>query len=302
MVMVPYDYARFIRTMQGAVASGAIPPARVDDAVRRILGVKFRLGLFDRPADPPDLAASVRSPEHLALAREAVAKSVVLLKNDGAALPLAQDLPVLFVAGTLADDIGAQSGGWTLEWQGRTGNVNPGTSILAGLRQAATTTRVEYVADGRFDAMTGADGQPLIAEAAVVVLGETPYAEGVGDRSDLTLPFGDIALLERVRKQARRVIVVLISGRPLVITRQLPLMDALVAAWLPGTEGAGVADVLFGGQPFTGRLPYTWPRRSDQLPLNINNLGSRTGCEGPLFPLGYGLVAGEVAPALPECP
>lgn len=303
MVMVPYDYVRFIQTMQAAVASNAIPQERVDDAVRRILRAKFALGLFEQPNGQPNLAASVRSQEHLALAREAVAKSAVLLKNDGNTLPLAKDLPVIFVAGKMADDIGAQSGGWTLEWQGKLGNHTPGTSLLTALREAVgPETQIEYKAEGRFDAVTDASGQPVIADVAIVVLGETPYAEGVGDRSDLALTFGDVAILERVRARAKQVVVILLSGRPLVITKQLPLIDALVAAWWPGTEGAGVADVLFGDQPFTGKLPYTWPRASGQLPLNINNLEGRTGCEGPLFPFGYGLSTAETSPEILDCP
>lgn len=288
MSMVPYDATRFIAAVKTAVESGAIPMERIDDAVRRILYVKFALGLFERPYADPTLQTLVGSDEHRALAREAVAKSLVLLKNDNAALPLSKDTPLIFVAGKAADDIGIQCGGWTIQWQGRPGNITPGTTILDAISTSlANPENVRYDLAGKFDNVTDASGSPLIAEVGIAVVGELPYAEGVGDASSLDLPENQITMLERMRLQVKTLVVIIISGRPLIITDQLDLADAWVAAWLPGTEALGITDVLFGDLPFTGKLPYTWPRSYDQLPLNINNL-AESGQE-PLFEFGYGL-------------
>jgi beta-glucosidase len=279
MNMVPYDYLRFINTMKAAVASGEIPPERIDDAVRRILKAKFMLGLFYHPTADPAMLATVRSPEHLELAREAVRKSLVLLQNENGTLPLSKKMPSLFVAGRGADDLGMQAGGWTIEWQGKTGKTIVGTSLLAGIKAAVSPeTQINYKSNGRF---TGT------AEVGLVVVGEQPYAEGVGDSVDLRLSAGDLAVLQNTRQSVKKLVVVILSGRPLVITEQLPQADAWVAAWLPGSEGQGVADVLFGDFPFTGKLPYTWPRTNEQLPINLNNV--QTGSETPLFPFGFGL-------------
>jgi beta-glucosidase len=294
MNMVPYDYLRFIEAMKQAVENGDIPKGRIDDAVRRILMVKFMLGLFDHPYPDPALQATIRSQEHLDLAREAVRRSLVLLTNDDNTLPLARDVPRLLVAGEGADNIGMQVGGWTIEWQGKLGNATPGTTILDGIKAVVSAdTIVKYNRFGNFDDR---------AEIGVVVVGEHPYAEGVGDAADLSLSDTDIGVITRTRAQVDRLVVIILSGRPLVITDQLALADAWVAAWLPGTEGAGVADVLFGDQPFTGKLPYTWPRSNEQLPININNMGDRTGCNGPLFPFGYGLEFGGSTTDFLDCP
>jgi beta-glucosidase len=231
-----------------------------------------------------------------------VRKSVVLLKNEGLTLPLSKEAALIFVAGTAADDIGLQSGGWTIEWQGHSGNITPGTTILDGIRQSVSDqTHIEYNRFGKFDAVTDAQGQPAIADAGIVVVGEEPYAEGVGDRADLTLPEVDVALIDRVKARSQKVVVVLISGRPLVVTEHLPKWDAWVAGWLPGSEGQGVADVLFGDYPFTGKLPYTWPRWNSQLPFDFENLPAE-GCAAPLFPFGYGLDANSPPPELLDCP
>jgi beta-glucosidase len=293
MNMVPYDYVRFISTMKQAVAKGDIRQERIDDAVRRILTVKFMLGLFYHPYPDPALLSSIRSPEHLDLAREAVRKSLVLLTNEANALPLTKNVPVIFVAGEGADNIGMQVGGWTIDWQGKMGNITPGTTILDGIKAAVSAkTTVEYNRFGKFN---------NDADIGLVVVGEQPYAEGVGDASNLRLSNADISTITNVRERVNKLIVIILSGRPLVITEQLPLADAWVAAWLPGTEGAGIADVLFGDYPFTGKLPYTWPRTNEQLPININNAGDRTGCDGPLFPFGYGLEFGEDTPEILNC-
>lgn len=299
MVMVPTRYQLFIKELLKAAEAGEVHSARIDDAVRRILRVKLALGLFENPLPAIGNAAIIRSAAHLELARAAVRQSLVLLKNDNAALPLAHNTPVIFVAGKAADNLGMQSGGWTLEWQGMDGNGIPGATILDGIRAAAgPAVQVDFNRNGKFDNRLDASGQLLVADAAIVVLGEAPYAEGLGDSSTLSLPESDV--LERVRSRARKIIVVVISGRPLVLTAQLGQMDALVAAWLPGSEGAGIADVLFGDFPFTGKLPFSWPRSVAQLPFAA---GASTGCAAPLFAFGYGLTtADHTAVALPDCP
>jgi beta-glucosidase len=283
MNMVPYDYYRFIDTMFEAVDKGDISVERIDDAVRRILRVKFELGLFENPFGDDSLLAEVGSEEHRAVARQAVSESLVLLKNENAALPIAKDTPTIFVGGAFADDIGVQSGGWTMTWQGTAGGITPGTTILQGIEAAVSLdTSVHFDRFGRFEDVTDDAGSPVIADVGIVIVGEDPYAEGVGDATDLHLPEPQRNLIDRMRQQSQTLIIILVSGRPMIITDQLESADAFVAAWLPGTEGAGVADVLFGDKPFTGKLSFTWPRSMDQIPLA--NVG-----DDPLFPFGYGL-------------
>lgn len=279
MVMVPYDGQRFITHLTQAVEAGDVPLARIDNAARRILAAKFELGLFERPFGDESLLPLVGSAAHRAVACEAVRKSLVLLKNDGA-LPLSRDVSLVLVAGQAADDVGLQCGGWTITWQGGRGDITPGTTLLAGIRAAVfENTTVRYDPAGEFDAT-----EPP-ADVGLVVLSEEPYAEGEGDRADLSLTEADVALLDRVRARCRKLVVVLLSGRPLIVTEHLPQWDAFVAAWLPGTEGQGVADVLFGEVPFSGKLPFTWPRSMDQIPLSA----LRAGEEPPLFPYGSGV-------------
>ncbi|MGQ9910024.1 MAG: glycoside hydrolase family 3 protein [Candidatus Flexifilum sp.] len=288
MNMVPYDYRRFIDVMLDAVATGAVDLARIDEAVTRILRVKFELGLFERPFAREDLQAQVGSEAHRALAREAISRSLVLLRNDNAALPLDPTAAqTVFIAGEAADNLGMQSGGWTIEWQGFDGNrATTGTTIRAALEAGfGPDTRVDYSARGRF---TGR------ADVGIVVVAEPPYAEWFGDDADLALRPRDARLIEALRPQVDRLIVVQLSGRPLIITPWINQVDAWVAAWLPGTEGAGVADVLFGQRDFSGRLPYTWPRSIDQLPFDFANLPS-AGCAAPLFPFGYGLTYADAS-------
>jgi beta-glucosidase len=278
MNMVPYHYHRFIETLTQAVQAGDVPMSRIDDAVRRILTVKFEMGLFEQPFSRPDLLPLVGSAEHRALARQAVAASLVLLKNEGGLLPLSPDIRHLYVAGAAADDIGIQSGGWTIEWQGQKGNITPGTTILEGIRQAVgPNTVVEYSRSGDFQGdVTAADA------VCLAVVGELPYAEGKGDSETLNLPPGENRVLRRLEETCAHLVVVLISGRPLLVADHLARWDALVAAWLPGSEGAGVADGLFGKVPFRGKTPFTWPAALDQLPLGTSDTA-------PLFPFGFGL-------------
>lgn len=283
MVMVPFDYRQFVATLTAAVEQGDVPMERIDDAVRRILTVKAEMDLFDNPFGDEALLQAVGSAEHRQVARQAVRQSLVLLKNEDA-LPLDKSTPVILVAGQAADDVGIQCGGWSIEWQGRPGAITPGTTLIEGIRAAVSAeATVIYDLHGEFPPGTKAD-------VAVVAIGELPYAEGEGDRVDLSLPAEDIALIQRVRPLCHKLVVVLYSGRPLLINDALDLSDAFVAAWLPGTEGNGVSDVLFGDHPFSGKLPFTWPRSNSQLPFDFTNL-TAAGENAPLFPFGYGLTS-----------
>jgi len=290
MFMEPNTAPRFEQVLKAEVTAGRVSVARIDDAVRRILRTKFRIGLFEHPYASAGRVGEVGSAAHRRIAREAVARSQVLLKNGGGLLPLRPDARI-YVAGRNADDIGNQSGGWTIDWQGRSGDAIPGTTILEGIREVAPRARVTFSADASLPA-AGAD-------VGVVVVGETPYAEGFGDvggpvcgwctppqaePKSLTLQPGDRAVVSKVCAAVAKCVVLLVSGRPQVITDQLGEIDALVASWLPGSEGAGVADVLFGRRPFTGRLPVTWPAAVDQVPINVGDPDYR-----PLYPYGWGL-------------
>ncbi len=302
MNMVPYDYVKFIETMQQAVINEDIPEERIDDAVRRILRVKFNLGLFEHPMPDASYQSSVRSREHLDLARQAVRESLVLLTNQNNMLPLSKDTSLIYVAGDGGNDLGLQSGGWTLQWQGQPGNENEGTTILSGIRAVVSSdTQIEFNREGDFSEFRNEDGSPQIADVGIVVIAEKPYAEGVGDKADISLTEAEVRLITQTKRQSTSVIVILLSGRPRVITDEIPLADAWVAAWLPGSEGAGVADVLFGDYPFSGKLSFSWPRSNQQLPININNAGDKTGCDAPLFSFGYGLTADDETPEILDC-
>ncbi len=302
MIMVPDKYQQFIDTLTAVAKDGRVPLARIDEAVRRILTTKFELGLFEHPLPDEQAMASVGSEEHRAVAREAVRRSLVLLKNENHALPIARDTSVIFVAGQAAEDIGLQSGGWTIEWQGREGQIAEGTTILEGIKQiVGPQTRVVYDRYALFDNQKGAQGSPLQADVGIVVVAEKPYAEGVGDKADPKLSATDTAVIENMRERSQKVIVIVMSGRPIEITGQLLLANAWVVAWLPGTEGNGVSDMLFGDYEFTGKLPYTWQRWNKQLPFDFKNL-PKGGCDAPLFPYGYGLTTKDLSPQIPDCP
>ena len=279
MAMVPERHARFIAALKAVVADGRVSVARIDDAVRRILRVKFAMGLMAAgwtPQIDPRAKASFGSAEHRAVARECVRQSLVLLKNSRKTLPLAKQIGRIHVAGKSADNLGNQCGGWTIDWQGRSGNVTTGTTILAAMRSAVSkSTRVAFSRDG-----SGAAG----ADAGVVVVGETPYAEGKGDRADLALTQEDVDAINRMKSAGIPVVLVVVSGRPVILGDALEKADAVVAAWLPGTEGAGVADVLFGDYKPTGKLSISWPRAMAQIPSHPGDAKY-----DPLFPYGYGL-------------
>jgi beta-glucosidase len=280
MVMMQRGYRQFAAILKQLVQSGNVPMSRIDDAVRRILRVKFAMGLMtpgrSQMADR-SLWKSFGSPEHRRVARECVRQSVVLLKNQSRTLPLSKSLPRIHVAGTSADDIGNQCGGWTIQWQGQSGPVTTGgTTILAAIRQAVSkNTKVTFSPDG-----SGAEG----ASVSIAVVGETPYAEAGGDRSDLSLAQADLDVIKNLKAAGIPVVVVLLSGRPMIIDKALPNADAFLAAWLPGTEGEGVADVIFGDYHPTGKLSFSWPRSMDQVPINIHSANY-----DPLFKFGYGL-------------
>jgi beta-glucosidase len=253
MVMLPFDYKSFVRNVRVAMERGEISEARIDDAARRILTAKFKAGLFDRSFATEEGLSIVGSDAHRALAREAVRASQVLLKNNASTLPLSKTTPRIVVAGSSAHNIGRQSGGWTVEWQGIDGNWIPGTSVLDAIKGAVSAqTEVAYDLEGNFAASKS------LADVGVAVVGEAPYAEGWGDQEHPSLTSEDLQTIARVKAASKKIVVIIVSGRPLDIRSHASAWDAVVAAWLPGSEGRGVADVLFGEYPFIGKLPVAW--------------------------------------------
>jgi beta-glucosidase len=280
MAMAPNTYKNFYNTLLELVQEGRVPMSRIDDAVTRILRVKAAAGLLDKNRSPladRSLQKSFGSAEHRAVAREAVRKSLVLLKNENDVLPLTRNASRIHVGGKSADDVGNQCGGWTIEWQGKSGNVTTGgTTILEAIRDTVGPgTKVTFAKDG-----SGGKG----ADVGVLVIGESPYAEGNGDTADLSLAPEDLAAFRKLKSAGIPVVVVLISGRPLIIEPILGQADAIIAAWLPGTEGQGIADVLFGDYAPTGKLSFSWPRSMKQIPINVGD-----SKYDPLFPFGFGL-------------
>eukprot|EP00258_Populus_trichocarpa_P010950 XP_002319151.2 uncharacterized protein LOC7489657 [Populus trichocarpa] len=284
MIMVPNNYKELIDGLTSHVKNKVIPMSRIDDAVKRILRVKFVMGLFENPLADKSLVNELGSQEHRELAREAVRKSLVLLKNGESAdeplLPLHKKASKILVAGSHADNLGYQCGGWTIEWQGLSGkNLTSGTTILTAIENTVDpSTEVVYKENPDADFVKSNN-----FSYAIVVVGEPPYAETFGDCLNLTISEPGPSTIQNVCGSVKCVTVIS-SGRPVVIQPYLSLMDALVAAWLPGTEGQGVADVLFGDYGFTGKLPRTWFKTVDQLPMNV---GDRH--YDALFPFGYGL-------------
>lgn len=281
MVMVTDKYRDFTRLLQELVNEGKVPLSRIDDAVTRILRVKFAMGMMDgktpQVADPA-LMAKLGSAEHRAAAREAVRRSLVLLKNDDKALPIARNAGRIHVSGRGADDLGMQCGGWTIDWQGGRGAITRGgTTILKALRDASGDP--SKVSTGESPGVAGEN------DVAVVVIGEDPYAEMKGDREELSLTSEDQAAVTRARASGAKVVVVVLSGRPLILGSVAEQADAILAAWLPGTEGQGVADVLFGDAAPSGKLSFSWPRSGDQLPRGH----SAKEKSAPLYPFGHGL-------------
>jgi beta-glucosidase len=288
-------WPQFITTLTDLVNTNQVPMSRIDDAVTRILTAKFELGLFEHPYTNRKNIDTIGNKAHRRVARQAVAESQVLLKNRQHTLPLsAGKTQPVYVAGSNADNIGNQAGGWTLTWQGGSTNVIPGQTVLDAVR-ATSKSRVQF-------SETASDQIPANA-AGIVVVGETPYAEGFGDvngpqwgfdpgdhgvlrpKKTMQLSDADTLAVRRVCAQAASCTVLVVSGRPMIIPPELlDGIDALVASWLPGSEGMGVADVLFGRKPFTGKLPVTWPRTVDQEPINVGDANYN-----PLYRYGFGL-------------
>ncbi len=274
------SYDKFIPTLKQLVNEKAVSVKRIDDAVFRILKAKFMLGMFKTKYADRTLLTEFGSAAHREVARDAVRQSLVLLKNEKDILPLSKNIKKIVVTGKGADDIGIQCGGWTIGWQGNAGKViSGGTTILEAVKKTVSpSTAVKYSQDG-----SGADS----GDVAIVVVGELPYAEMFGDRADLSLSADDAALVEKLRAKHVRTVVVLLSGRPMIVTSTIGKSSAFVAAWLPGTEGLGVADVLFGDYAPTGKLPHSWPKSMEQVPVNIGDKEY-----APLFPYGFGLTYG----------
>ena len=280
MFMVSTKYRELYTLLLELVHEKRVPMTRIDDAVTRIMRVKFAMGLMaagrSHLADRK-LHATFGSPAHRQVARECVRASLVLLKNDKRLLPASKNLNRIHVAGKSADDIGNQCGGWTITFQGKSGETTTGgTTILKAIQETVSPqTMVTYSKDG---------GNAAGADLGIVVIGETPYAEWMGDRQSLELSEEDVEVVEKMKQTGMPLVVVLVSGRPLIIEKVIDKANAFVAAWLPGTEGRGVTDVLFGDFKFVGKLSFSWPRSMDQIPINVGDKNY-----DPLFKYDYGL-------------
>ncbi|HEX3697234.1 MAG TPA: glycoside hydrolase family 3 C-terminal domain-containing protein [Polyangia bacterium] len=251
-----------------------VPQTRIDDAVSRILMTKCMMGLFDVTGKVDrTLTAALGSADHRAVGRQAVRESLVLLKNDNSLLPLPKTIARVHLGGKNADNMANQCGGWTITWQGSAGAV--GTTVRKAIGDVVTPAKVTYALNG-----SGGAG----ATVGIAVIGETPYAEWEGDKADLSIAADDLAAIQAMKDAGLKTVVILISGRPLLLDKILPLADAVIAAWLPGTEGEGIADILFGDAKPTGKLPQSWPRTMAQIPINFGD-----ATYDPLFAYGYGL-------------
>lgn len=288
MLMAPYQSYQIFETVTNSTNLGLISQDRIDDAVRRVLRVKFRAGLFEKKVDLIDVDTyqPIGTTAHRAIARQAVRESLVLLKNEGNVLPLSKTARI-FLAGKTADNIQNQCGGWTMSWQGNTGlprhQIVGGTTIRDGLESVATNA-VTFNELG-----IGAD--PKNHDVAIVVVGELPYAEYEGDRDTLALNSTDQAAIANVQASGVPMILVVVSGRPMIITNEIKGVDTAVAAWLPGTEGDGIAEVLFGDYDFSGRLSFSWPANMAQITNGF--VGDN---KNVLFPFGYGLTYQDQSP------
>jgi beta-glucosidase len=273
IVMQPGNHDEFMQKLKASVVDGTVPMRRIDDAVSRILTMKFELGLFSDPFGKRQFSGVVGSPAHRQIARQAVRESLVLLKSENAALPLRPDEAVA-VVGEHAHNSGLQSGGWSIHWQGQTESYRGATTILDGIRAVADV--VEYAQDGCYPGMS--------ADKVVAVVGEQPYAEFAGDSDELWLSDAHKQMIAGCHDLDKQVIVVLVSGRVLIIRDELENSDAFVAAWLPGSEGAGVADFLYAVDGFkpVGKSPYAWPVRFEDIPISKD-------AEHALFRFGFGL-------------
>lgn len=273
MVMLPRRIDDYTYYMNQLVSSGAIPLSRINDAVLRILKVKFQMGLFEKPLADKALLSEIGSAAHRNVARACVRKSLVLLKNENKILPLHKTGQKIHLFGSHVDDIGLQCGGWTISWQGGTGPTTVGTTILQAFKKVSS--QISSASAGQ----TGSD-----ADVGVFVFGERPYAEMLGDTSDLQISESDLQKIIAFKAQGKPIVAILFAGRPMIMDKILPYCDAFVAAWLPGTEGDGVADVIFGDVKPSGKLSFTWPKSMDQVPINEGDSDY-----APLYPIFSGL-------------
>jgi beta-glucosidase len=258
------SWINFIKYLMELAEEGTVPMARIDDAVLRILRFKQRIGLFDTPLTKE--AGTISTDANRAEAQALVAQSLVLLQNRNNVIAQLPSYKHILVAGQGADDIGMQCGGWTITWQGGHGHITNGTTILEGIQNAAKDkASITYAEDGKTEGAF---------DAVIAVIGEDPYAETEGDRTQINIRQRDMDMLREVYGYNCPVIVIMLSGRPMTIGDEYKKWDVFIAAWLPGSEGSGIADVLFGGKDFTGKTPYTWCK-------TING--------EILFPFGYGL-------------
>ena len=282
MVMVPgqfiesaNSYIDFIELLKESIQDGSIKMDRIDDAVSRILNIKYSMGLFKKPLKEFNKVNELGSDKNRAIARESVKKSVVLLKNDNI-LPIKNNTQNILVAGEHADNIGYQCGGWSIWWQGGSGEITKGTSILDGIKsRAGKNINLNYSKSGVVDKNT---------DLIIVAIGEKPYAEMNGDRESLDLSKDDIELINKLSKSGKPIVMILISGRPMILEPILDKCDAILAAWLPGSEGAGISDILFGDYSPTAKLSFTWPKNMEQIPINFGDTNY-----DPLYRFGHGL-------------
>jgi beta-glucosidase len=285
IMAVDGDLELFQNGLKEGVKKNSVSIFRIDDAVRRILRQKFRLGLFENPFPDTTLVSKIGSKEHRNIAKQAVRESLVLLKNKNAVLPLSKETKKIVVVGEHANSSGLQSGGWTVNWQGTHKNYKGATTILNGIKKLAKGTVVydKDATQNHFD-----------ADVAIIVVGENPYAEFFGDIGhesnilQLTLTEAHQKYLKTYQEKGIKTIVVLVSGRPLVVTKQIQKSDAFIAAWLLGSEGKGVAEVLFGESNFSGKLPHSWPKSVEDFK---GKYGPNFWDDSikPLYPIGYGL-------------
>ena len=276
MVMVPYNYKEFIQYLKELVNENRVSIERINDAVKRILTVKYEIGLFDQPYTNRSYTATVGSDDHRDIARQCVRESLVLLKNQDNFLPLSKNVERIIISGKSALNIGNQCGGWTISWQGSSGDITKGTTVYQAIKNTvSSSTELVFSYDGSL-AQSG--------DIGVLVIGETPYAEGSGDKQDLSLDQEDLNAINNFNSAGIPYVIILISGRPMIVTDVINNCNAFVAAWLPGTEAQGIADVLFGDYNFTGKLSHSWPKSMSQIPINYGDSNY-----DPLFPYGYGL-------------
>ena len=277
MVMVSgqgQPYKKFMKLLKESIQEGSIPMSRIDDAVKRILKVKFSNGLFDSPLVTNESLDVIGSEKHREIARQAVRESVVVLKNDGL-IPISKEINSIVVAGRGADNLGMQCGGWTINWQGGQGDITLGKTILDGINNSVSTdTNVIYSKDG-------SDLNSVSGDLAVVVIGEDPYTEFFGDKDNLDLLKEDIDTINELKNKGYKVFVLLISGRPMNVADHINEWDGFAAIWLPGSEGDGVSDILFGDYPSTGKLSYPWPIQAEK--------GANAKISDLLFDVGFGL-------------